>query len=219
MIILQIWKEYLFLFHCHLFLFFIDTENHFDTKVNLVLLGMTGTGKSASGNTILGKKFFKCKPSTKPVTTECQVAESKINGIHVRVIDNPDIFDDDINPRVWDTHVKKCKQLCESEPCVYLLVMQASRFTDGERNIIEKLEKAFASKVRKQTIILFTRGDDLHCANIKLEDFLHSCQPGLKEIIQKCDNRCVVFENSRPTSHQVAILMEKVIRMIQEQQQ
>ncbi|XP_035771055.1 GTPase IMAP family member 8-like [Neolamprologus brichardi] len=187
-----------------------DTRKPSDTTVNLVLLGLAGTGKSASGNTILGKKHFVSKPSSNPVTTECQVAETEINDLHVRVIDTPDMFGDDTEPSVRDKHVKRCKELCESELCVFVLVMHMNRFTDVERDILKKLENTFGTKVKEQTVILFTRGDDLEEAEMSLEDFLHSCQPGLKEIIEKCDNRCVVFENRSSSSDQVEKLMNTV---------
>uniref|UniRef100_A0A3Q0SYV3 AIG1-type G domain-containing protein n=1 Tax=Amphilophus citrinellus TaxID=61819 RepID=A0A3Q0SYV3_AMPCI len=192
---------------------------HPGTKVNVVLLGMSGTGKSASGNTILGKKGFMSRPSSKPVTTDFQKEETEINGLHVSVIDTPDIFDDEIEPSVWDKHVKRCRELCESGPCVFILVMHVSRFTDGERDILTKLEKAFGSKVSEQTVILFTRGNDLQRAGMSLKDFLHSCQPGLKEIVEKCGNRCVLFENSRLSSQQVENLMDTVISVLDKKQQ
>lgn len=158
------------------------------------------------------------KPSSKPVTTEFQVAETEMNDLRLRVIDSPDIFDDDIEASVKDKHIKRCKQLCGSEPCVYVLVMHVSRFTDGERDIMEKLEKAFGSKAKEKTVILFTRGEDLQRAGLRLEDFLHSCQPGLREIVENCGKRCVLFENSRSSSQQVEKLIDTVIRMLEQEQ-
>ncbi|XP_049422068.1 GTPase IMAP family member 8-like isoform X2 [Epinephelus fuscoguttatus] len=197
---------------------FTDSEksfkrNHSGTKVNLVLLGMAGTGKSASGNTILGKPLFKSTTSSSLTTTECQVAETEIGGRHVRVIDTPDIFDDEIKSSVKSKHVRKCKELCQEEPCVYLLVMRASRFIEDERDILKKLEKAFGSRVQEQTVILFTRGEDLWRAKISFENFLHDCQPDLKKIVEKCGRRCVLFENSDSRSPQVEELMKTVSRM------
>ncbi|XP_067434680.1 uncharacterized protein [Thunnus thynnus] len=189
-------------------------ENHSDNKLNLVLLGMSGTGKSASGNTILGKKQFLSRASSVPVTTECQVAETVINGTCVRVIDTPDIFDDDIKSSVKNQHVTKCKQLLQSEPCVFLLVMQVGRFTDGERDILRKLEKAFGSEAKEQTVILFTRGEDLQRADLNLEDFLQGCQPELMNIAEQCERRCVVFENKATRQHQVTELLQTVDEML-----
>ncbi|KAM9337135.1 GTPase IMAP family member 7-like [Symphorus nematophorus] len=188
------------------------------TEVNLVLLGLYGAGKSACGNTILGEKTFVSTASSKPITTECQAAETEIEGRRFRVIDTPDIFDNDIKSSVKDEHVTKCKQLCQSGPCVYLLVMQVSRFTDGERDILTKLEKAFGSKAHEQTVVLLTRGDDLQREDISLEEFLGSCQPDLKKVVEKCGNRCVVFENRPSDSPQVEELMKTVDKMLEEQQ-
>lgn len=202
----------------------IHTIQHFHTgkrtsnKVNLVLLGMSGTGKSASGNTILGKPVFFSRPSSQPVTKDCEIAETEINGKHVRVIDTPDMFDDDIEEPVKNKYLKQCKELCESHPCVYVLVMHISRFTDGERNILKKLEKAFGRNVKEQTIILFTKSDDLHRSGKMLTDFLHSCQPDLKEMIQQLGNRCVLFENNRSGSAQVEKLLDTVIMVLEKQQ-
>lgn len=190
--------------------FYINAGKSSGTTVNLVLLGMAGTGKSASGNTILGKKQFTSRTSSNPTTTECQVAETEIDGTRVRVIDTPDIFDDEIKSSVKNKHVRKCKQLCQSGPCVYLLVIHVSRFTDGERDILKKLETAFGNNVQEQTVILFTRGDDLQRAKMSLKNFLSACQTDLREIIKKCGNRCVVFENSGSDSGQVEKLMQTV---------
>lgn len=196
-------------------LFVLHAGRHAGPKLNLVLLGMAGTGKSASGNTILRSKRFTSKASSSSVTTECQAETKEINGRPVRVIDTPDIFDDDIESSVRDDHVLKCRQLCGSDPCVYVLVLQVSRFTDGERDILKKLEEAFGKDVIENTVLLFTRGNDLKQSGMSFQDFLSDCQPDLKKVIDKCSNRCVLFENSNKDSGQVGALMTTVDEVLE----
>ncbi|XP_029384629.1 GTPase IMAP family member 7-like [Echeneis naucrates] len=186
-------------------------------RVNLVLLGMAGVGKSASGNTILQSNVFVSRASSKSVTTECQAAEAEINGAPVRVIDTPDIFDDDFMPSDKDRHVMRCNELCQSDPRVLLLVMQIGRFTDGERDIVKKLDKAFGRKAREQTIILFSCGEELERAGMMFGQFLQTCNPGLRNILEKFHYRCVTFENKSSGSRQVQQLMQMVAVMTRPQ--
>lgn len=55
--------------------------------MNIVLLGQKGTGKSASGNTIMGKYMFLSETSFEAVTKECQVHERQTSNTLVKIID------------------------------------------------------------------------------------------------------------------------------------
>lgn len=194
--------------------FALNAGTYPGTKVNFILLGLAGTGKSACGNTILGQNVFTSRASSNPVTTECREVDAVISGRPVRVIDTPDIFDDDIKSSIKKKHVAACKQLCQAGKCVYLLVIHISRFTDCEKDILKKLEDAFGSRSQEQTVILFTRGDDLRRGNLPFGEFLRSCHPDLRRIIDRCGTRCVLFENAASGSSQVTELMQTVHKVL-----
>ncbi|XP_063050919.1 GTPase IMAP family member 8-like [Engraulis encrasicolus] len=156
-------------------------------KLNLVLLGLSGSGKSTSGNSIVGKDVFQSKPGSKATTMHCEERTTIICGKEITVIDTPDFFDEDLQQQ--ERHVEKCRQKCEGV-CVYLLVIQIGRFTEGERDILERLETILTTRIRDRAIILFTYGDDL---SKTIEEYVVKTNKHLKKLITHCGNR-VTFE-------------------------
>ncbi|KAG2463629.1 GIMA4 GTPase, partial [Polypterus senegalus] len=176
-----------------------------ESVIYIVLLGNCGTGKSASGNTILGEEKFHSDVSPCPVTTKCEKIEVQIGENRIVVIDTPDVLDSEA-PLV---DIKSCiPKNYNSHLTAFLLVIQLGRFTEEEKNATKKIQELFGAEALSRTIVLFTFGDRLKNRNIT--DFLKT-NGELQQLVKQCGNRYHVFNNTNIKDRkQVTDLLEKI---------
>ncbi|XP_034458152.1 uncharacterized protein LOC117771644 isoform X2 [Hippoglossus hippoglossus] len=193
-------------------------------ELRLVLLGRSGAGKSAAGNSILRGEEFKSDPdSLTSITQQCEKKKALVEGRRVAVVDTPDWFTSERTPDEVRAQISSCVALSSPGPHAFLLCVPLDQPAKTELQALKALEVVFGpDAIQKHTLVLFTYADRLResgkAGNNSIEEYIASQRGDLLNLVEKCRDRFHVLESGggQGEKRNVAELLEKVEQTVRE---
>ncbi|KAM7244857.1 hypothetical protein CapIbe_003383 [Capra ibex] len=166
-----------------------------ERRLRLLLAGRSGTGKSATGNSILQRKHFLSRLAATAVTSACATGSCRWASGDVEVLDTPDLFSPEVaqaDPGFEERG--RCYLLSAPGPHAVLLVTQLGRFTAQDLRAWQGVKALFGAGIAARAVVVFTRREDL--AGGSLQQYVRDTDNrALRELVAECGGRCCAFDN------------------------
>ncbi|KAK6961772.1 GIMAP protein [Biomphalaria glabrata] len=193
----------------------------FNDQIDLLLIGKTGNGKSALGNSIIDHSAFFSEPSSTLVTKEVRDEVNEINGRIIKIVDSPGVEDTDWeNDETTNSVVNALAQAIAINPEGYhaflFVVKFGGRFTKEDQGTIDYLKKVFGqSFVRKFCILVLTYGDQFEAqVKVSFQDWIQSQKGVLSDLVKECNNRVILFDNQTTDGHKRQRQVNELIEIV-----
>lgn len=180
-----------------------------DKEIRIVLVGVTGKGRSSTQTTIVGDETPGCCP---PAEDKCLKKSKDVAGYRVVVVDTPGLCSISCDDEKVLKEIKRSIKLLDPGPHVFLYVMDVDKFTPQYQETLDKICDTFGKNILKYTMVLFTHRYKL--GDKPIDEFIEE-NTDLKALIWRCKERYHAIDNKDESPEQVDELLQKINVMME----